>query len=48
MKKYAIIIFLILGILDLIYGIMTGDRISLIIGGAMVVISLYVIKKEKQ
>jgi inner membrane protein involved in colicin E2 resistance len=48
MKKYAIIIFLILGIFDIIYGILTGDKISLFIGGLMVVISLYVVKKEKQ
>lgn len=48
MKKYVPILFLILGIIDLIYGITTGDRISLVIGGAMIVIALYVVKKEKQ
>ena len=38
--------FIVLGALDFLYGVIFGDRISMIAGGAIVVITLYVLKTK--
>lgn len=47
MKRYAPFIFIIIGAADLIYGITTGDGISLGIGTIMIGLSLYVLYKDR-
>ncbi len=48
MKRFALAFFIILGALDFVYGVATGDRISIIAGGAIVAITIYIWKtKEK-
>ena len=46
MKKFVLPFFIVLGVLDFLYGIAFGDRISLIAGGAIVAISLYIWKTK--
>jgi hypothetical protein len=47
MKRTVLIFFIVLGALDFTYGVVTGDRISIIAGGAIVVITVYIWKKKK-
>jgi inner membrane protein involved in colicin E2 resistance len=42
MKKYILILFIVLGIIDFLYGIFSGDRISIIAGAGIVLITLYI------
>jgi hypothetical protein len=42
MKKFFIIIFIVLGIIDFLYGVFYGDRISIIAGPGIVLIALYI------
>jgi hypothetical protein len=42
MKKFIIILFVVLGIIDFLYGIFYGDRISIIAGAGIVLIILYI------
>jgi len=42
MKKFSIILFIVLGIIDFLYGIFYGDRISMIAGPGIVLIALYI------
>jgi hypothetical protein len=44
MKNFFLPIFIVLGVLDLAYGVVTGDRISIIAGGAIVAITIYIWK----
>ena len=46
MKKIIIAFFLVLGSLDLIYGIIFRDNVSIIAGGAIVAITIYIVKKK--
>jgi hypothetical protein len=48
MKKYIPIFFMILGAADLIYGLWSGDRISLLIGVIIILIAVSIIRKGKQ
>ena len=48
MKKFVIPFFIVLGALDFLYGVIFGDRISVIAGGAIVVITLYMLKTKKR
>jgi hypothetical protein len=45
MKRFALVFFIVLGALDFGYGVVTGDRISIIAGGAIVAISVYIWKR---
>jgi hypothetical protein len=47
MKRFIPAIFAILGILDLIYGIIRSDMLSLLIGPLMLGISVFIIWKER-
>jgi len=47
MKNFALIFFIVLGALDFIYGVIFNDRISVIAGGAIVAIIIYIWKKKK-
>jgi hypothetical protein len=46
MKKLVIPFFIVLGALDFLYGVIFGDRISIIAGGAIVAITLYILKTK--
>jgi len=46
MKKFFLPFFIVLGALDFVYGVVTGDRISIIAGGAIVAIIIYIWKKK--
>ncbi|MBW2638070.1 MAG: hypothetical protein JRC86_11225 [Deltaproteobacteria bacterium] len=48
MKKYFPIFFMILGAADFGYGLYRGDRISLLIGGIIILIAVSIIRKAKQ
>lgn len=48
MKKYIPIFFMILGAADFIYGLYSGDRISLLIGGIIIFIAVSIIRKAKR
>ena len=51
MKKYILILLIVLGIADFLYGIFYKDRISIIAGAGIVLITLYIArdtKKEKK
>ncbi len=47
MKKFAIVFFMVLGGLDFVYGVIVGDRISILAGGAIVAIGAYILKTGK-
>ncbi|CAB1060443.1 hypothetical protein D1BOALGB6SA_5209 [Olavius sp. associated proteobacterium Delta 1] len=44
MKKFILPFFVVLGALDFLYGVAFGDRISMVAGGAIVAITIYVWK----
>jgi len=44
MKKFILPFFIVLGALDFVYGVVTNDRISMIAGGAIVAITIYIWK----
>ena len=46
MKKVVIAFFLILGILDFLYGIFFRDNVSIIAGAAIVAITIYIVRKK--
>jgi hypothetical protein len=46
MKKFVLVFFILLGGLDLAYGVVAGDRISIIAGGAIVAITIYIWKTK--
>jgi hypothetical protein len=48
MKKAFIPFFIVLGALDFLYGVIFGDRISMIVGAAIVAITLYVLKTKNK
>jgi hypothetical protein len=47
MNKFVLVFFIVLGALDFVYGVATGDRISIIVGGAIVAITLYIGKAKR-
>jgi hypothetical protein len=46
MRKFFLPFFMVLGALDLFYGVAFGDRISMIAGGAIVAITIYIWKTK--
>ena len=48
MKKLIIPFFIVLGAFDFLYGVIFGDRISMIAGGAIVAITLYILKTKNK
>jgi hypothetical protein len=47
MKPFFLIFFIVLGTLDLLYGVLYKDQVSIIAGGAIVAITVYIWKKKK-
>lgn len=47
MKKYFLIFFMILGAGDFLYGILSGDQISVLVGSVIVIISIYIARRKK-
>jgi len=47
MKKIILPVLIVLGALDFVYGVASGDRISMIAGGAIVAIGIYIWKTKK-
>jgi len=46
MKKFILPFFIVLGALDFLYGVVFGDRVSMIAGGAIVAITIYIWKTK--
>jgi hypothetical protein len=46
MKKFILPFFAVLGALDFLYGVAFGDRTSMIAGGAIVAITVYIWKTK--
>jgi len=47
MKLFFLIFFIVLGALDFLYGLLYKDQLSIMAGGAIVVITVYIWKKKK-
>ncbi len=47
MKPFFLIFFIVLGALDFLYGVLYKDQLSVIAGGAIVAITVYIWKKKK-
>jgi len=48
MNKYFLGFFMIVGVGDLCYGIFFKDRISVLVGGVMVILTIYVARKQRK
>ena len=48
MKIFFLIFFIVLGALDLWYGVLYKDPLSVMAGGAIVAITVYIWKKKKE
>ncbi|HON38010.1 MAG: hypothetical protein ACOX3E_16035 [Desulfomonilia bacterium] len=47
-QKVVLVIFIILGVLDIVYGLLMDDRISLLMGPVLIIIGLYLIARERK
>jgi hypothetical protein len=47
MKPFFLIFFIVLGALDFLYGVLYKDQLSIIAGGAIVAITVYIWKKKR-
>jgi len=47
MKLFFLIFFIVLGALDLLYGVLYKDQVSVMAGGAIVAITVYIWKKKR-
>lgn len=47
-RKVALAFFIILGVLDIVYGLLMDDRISLLMGPVLIIIGLYLIMRERK
>jgi hypothetical protein len=47
MKTFFLIFFILIGALDFAYGLISKDQLSIIAGGAIVAITVYIWKKKK-
>jgi hypothetical protein len=47
MKLFFLIFFILLGALDLLYGVLYKDQLSVMAGGAIVAITVYIWKKKR-
>ena len=48
MKIFFLIFFIVLGALDFLYGLLYKDQLSIMAGGAIVVITIFIWKKKKK
>jgi hypothetical protein len=48
MKIFFLIFFIVLGALDFLYGLLYKDQLSIMAGGAIVVIAVFIWKKKKK
>ena len=47
MSRFLLAVFAVVGVLDLVYGIVRSDTVSVIAGPAMVAIALYIWRKDR-
>ncbi len=47
-RKFALTAFIILGVLDIVYGLLMNDRISLFMGPILILIAVYLIARERK
>ena len=47
MKFFFLIFFIVLGALDFLYGLLYKDQLSIMAGGAIVVITVFIWRKKK-
>ena len=46
MKPFFLIFFVVLGALDFLYGVLYKDQLSIVAGGAIVAITVYIWRKK--
>lgn len=46
MKKYFLIFFMIVGAGDFLYGILATDRISIVMGAVILILSIYIARRK--
>ena len=47
-RKFALTAFIILGVLDIVYGLLMNDRISLFMGPILILIAVYLAVRERR
>jgi len=47
MNRYVFILFVLVGMADLLYGIVFKDRISILIGSVITILTIYVARRRK-
>jgi len=47
MNKYFLIFFMILGAGDFLYGILSGDQISVLVGSLIMILTIYIARRKK-
>jgi inner membrane protein involved in colicin E2 resistance len=47
MKKYFLIFFMILGAGDFLYGILSGDQISVLVGSLIMILTIHIARRKK-
>ena len=47
MNKYFLVFFMILGAGDFLYGILSGDQISVLVGALIMILTLYIARRKK-
>jgi inner membrane protein involved in colicin E2 resistance len=47
MKKYFLVFFMILGAGDFLFGILSGDRISVLVGSLIMILTLYIVRRKR-
>jgi len=47
-RKIALAIIVVLGVLDIAYGLFAGDRISLLMGPVLILIAVYIAVRERK
>lgn len=48
MNRFFVIFFMIVGMGDFLYGIFSGDRISILVGGVIIALTIYVARRRKR
>jgi len=47
MNRYVLIFFMIVGVGDLLYGIVCEDRISILVGSIIVILTIYIARRRR-
>ena len=47
MKKYFLIFFMIVGAGDFLYGVFSGDQLSILMGAVIMILTIYIARRKK-